>query len=344
MKAVYFDKNGSHSDVLQVGELPKPSPGDRDLLVRVQAAGVNPVDYKQVLGAFVPLQEGKKGLVGFDCCGVVEAVGSKCSKFKVGQEVYFAGDLSREGSFAEYTLVQEDIVAAKPKNLDSVKSATLPLVTLTAWESIFEEMGVEPSEGVKKDANGQQKKILIIGGAGGVGSIAVQLAKYAGLYTIATASRPETVAYVKDLGADAVFSHRASSYKDELVKLGVADGAVDYIFATAGLDSCWDQVCAILKPFSRIVTTLPPSSPLNVAPLFMMRASLHSEMMFSRPMFGADPSKQGEILTRMAALIDAGKVRHTCTKEYDLWKEHMQALDDQASGKMMGKIGLSVAL
>jgi NADPH2:quinone reductase len=236
-------------------ELPKPSPSGRDLLVRVEAVSVNPVDTKRRM---VETKEPK--VLGWDAAGVVEAAGSEATLFKPGDAVYYAGDVTRPGSNSEFHLVDERIVGRKPKSFDFAQAAAIPLTAITAWESYFDRLKVQSG-----------RTLLILGGAGGVGSIGIQIAKLAGLKVIATASRPETIAWVKEMGADEVVDHR----KDLPSQV---KRSVDYIAVYNDLDMHWAAIGELIAPQGGIVSIVG-----NLKPLAMDAVRAKSE-----PVLGAD--------------------------------------------------------
>ncbi|HBU98783.1 zinc-binding alcohol dehydrogenase family protein [Thalassospira lucentensis] len=308
-----------------------PTAEGRDILVRVKGVAVNPVDFKVRKGR---AKEGEFTVLGWDAAGVVEAVGEDVTLFRPGDEVWYAGDVTRSGSNSEFQLVDERIVAPKPKSLDFAAAAALPLTTITAWEAMFDRLLIDRTA---TDANAG-KTILIIGGAGGVGSIAVQLAKLAGLNVIATASRDETIEWVKKLGADQVINHRRP-LKDELAALDVA--AVDYIFCTSETDQYFDVMTEIIAPQGRIVTITEASKEHNVDLLKAKSASFSYEFMFTRSMFETpDMIEQHKLLATVAQLVDDGVIKNTATESFgpltpeSLRKAH--ALLE--SGKAIGKI------
>jgi zinc-binding alcohol dehydrogenase family protein len=281
--------------------LAKPVPLGRDLLVRVEAISVNPVDTK--VRAPKDTVEKEPKVLGWDAAGVVEEAGPAVTKFAPGDEVYYAGDITRSGSNAEFQLVDERIVGRKPKTLSFAEAAALPLTTITAWEALFDRLGVD----LEADNSGQT--LLIIGGAGGVGSIAIQLAKMTGLTVIATASRPETVKWVRDLGADFAIDHR-QPLPPQLEKL--AHKAVDYIANFANTDQYWAAMAEMIKPQGRIVSIVENAKPVEIGLLKSKSASFHWEFMFTRTMFQTDDmEQQGVLLSEVADLIDAGKLRAT---------------------------------
>lgn len=311
-------------------ETEKPSPEGHDILVKISAISVNPVDYKirQNSAKEKPLDTPK--IIGWDAAGTVEAVGNKVSRFKVGDEVYYAGDLTRSGSNAEYQLVDERIVGFKPKTLTMAESAAIPLTALTAWESIFDRIRVDRTK-VKN------KSILMLAGAGGVGSIGIQIAKQvAGLLVIATASRKETQKWCKDLGADYVVNHK--DLKDELSKIGHAQ--VDYVLDMVDLGGYWETIAEIIKPQGHIVSITGSSTPLNLNVLKTKSVTFSWELMYTRSMFQTeDIAVQHDILNNIARLLDDGKIKTTLTTTLkgftvdNLKKAH----EMQESGKTIGK-------
>jgi len=285
-------------------ELPKPNPTGRDLLVRVEAVSVNPVDAK--LRAPKPQVESTPKVLGYDAAGVVEAVGESVTLFKPGDEVFYAGDVTRPGTNAQFHLVDERIVGRKPRSLDFAHAASVPLTALTAWELLFDRFGFD-SEGAQRG-----QSLLAVAGAGGLGSIAIQLAKRAGLSVIATASRPDSIAWCRTMGADHVIDHR-QPLRPQLEALGFK--YVDAIGSFAAPEPYWQQYADIVAPQGKIgiLTTL--ASPLDMNLLKNKSASVHWEFMFARAMFATpDMIRQHEILTRVGELIDAGEIKSTVTR------------------------------
>jgi zinc-binding alcohol dehydrogenase family protein len=291
----------SNSESLVDVELPKPKPLDNDLLVRIEAVSVNPVDTK--VRAPKDKVEKEPKVLGWDAAGVVEAVGKSVIRFKVGDGVYYAGDVTRQGSDAQFQAVDERLVGHKPKLLSFAEAAAFPLTTITAWESLFDRLGID----LEKGASG--KSLLIIGAAGGVGSITIQLAKLAGLTVIATASRPETVKWVSSLGADLVIDHR-KPLPAQLAELKHKE--VDYIANFANTDQYWAAMAEVVKPQGHIVSIVKNANPVEIGLLQSKSASFHWTFMFTRAMFRTpDMEKQGSLLNKVAELIDAGKIRAT---------------------------------
>jgi NADPH2:quinone reductase len=286
-------------------ELPKPVAGAHDLLVRVEAVSVNPVDTK--VRSPKPQIEAQPKVLGYDAAGTVEAVGGSVTGFKRGERVYYAGDVTRPGSNAEYQLVDARLIGHAPQSIDLAAAAALPLTTITAWELLFQRMPFDSEHG------GEGKSLLIIGGAGGVGSIAIQLARRAGFTVIATASRAETIAWCHSLGAQHVIDHR-QPLAPQLTALGFAQ--VDAALNLADTSRYWDTLGEILAPQGHVGLIVEPAGALKIGDPYKAKAiGIHWEMMFARPRFKtADQAEQGRILERVAALIDAGELRGTQTE------------------------------
>lgn len=286
-------------------DLPKPTAKDRDLLVRIEAISVNPVDTK--VRSPKPQVEAQPKVLGYDAAGFVEAVGDNVTLFQPGDAVYYAGDITRSGSNAQFQLVDERIVGHKPKTLDFAQAATLPLTSITAWELMFHRMRLDADGG---DAG---KSLLIIGGAGGVGSIAIQLAARAGLGTIATASRPETVAWCRQMGARHVIDHR-QPLRPQLEAVGFRH--VDAIVNLADTDRYWETMGDLIAPQGRIGLIVEPKGPLAIGNQFKAKCvGIHWETMFGRSRFQTlDMIEQHRLLDRVAALVDRGELRTTHTE------------------------------
>ena len=293
-----------HPDALVDVELPDPVPGPRDLRVRVHAVSVNPVDTKvrapkALLGQAVA--NGPR-VLGWDAAGVVDAVGADVTGFRPGDRVWFAGDITRAGSNAGLVLVDERIASVMPTSLDFAQAAAMPLTTLTAGELLFDRLGFDPEGG---DAG---RRVLVIGAAGGVGSIAVQLARVAGLHVVGTASRAESAAWVRDLGAVHVMDHG----RDLVAQLPEAGGEFDAVVVAADTDAWFDTLPSLLRPQGRIGAIVENRRPLNLDLLKAKSLSFHWEMMFTRSMFRTpDQDRQGALLARVARLVDEGRVRST---------------------------------
>lgn len=284
-------------------DLPMPTPKGRDILVAVYAVAVNPVDTK--VRAPKDKVEPTPRIIGWDASGVVESVGPEVTLFKVGDPVYYAGDLTRPGSYAQFQLVDERIVGHKPVSLSHAEAAALPLTTITAYEAFFDRL--------KIDHNGESagQSIVIIGASGGVGSIGVQLAKCAGLNVIATASRPETISWVKALGADFVVNHR-KPLVEQVRALGFK--FVDHIAIFNDMRH-WEAAVELIRPQGGIVSIDDTSLPMPMAGMKTKAASLHWEYMFARSMHQTpDMIEQHKLLSFVAKDIDAGRIRTTVSE------------------------------
>lgn len=318
-------------------ELPKPSAAGHDLLVRVKAVATNPIDYKRLANMGKPGEAvGDKPLVvGWDAAGVVEQVGEETSLFRVGDEVMFAGDFFRAGAFAEYVVVDERIVGPKPSSLTWSQAATVSLTTLTAWEALIDQLKIP----VSPEANAG-KTILITGGAGGVSTIAVEIAKKVlGLRVIATGSRSETIDYVKKLGADSVINHR-EPLTAQLEGIGIKE--LDYVFHCVDMTpELFTEFTALVKPFGGIVNVWPAVT-VDLMQLFWKSLNFSTVMMFARPALKSEASKrQHDILEQAAKLLDEGVLQARERESFPLDANNLRkALEMQASGKAMGKISL----
>ncbi|CAI2767886.1 zinc-binding alcohol dehydrogenase family protein [Flavobacterium collinsii] len=314
-------------------ETPKPVPGERDLVVKISAVSVNPVDFKIRQGSAKDTVLETPKIIGWDAVGIVEAIGEKVTLFKVGDEVFYAGDITKPGSNAEYQSVDERIVGRKPKSLSLEESAVIPLTGLTAWEILFDRIRINP----KKDKG---KSILIIGGAGGVGSIAIQLArKIAGLTVIATASRPETIAWCKEQGADFVVDH-----KNLIASVREAGfQQVDFILDFVDTNSYWDIMAELIKPQGHIASITGSSDPVALNKLKNKSASFSWELMYTRSMFETDDmQEQHVILNQLADLLDEGILKSTLNVTLNgltagNFKKAHELLE---SGKTIGKIAI----
>lgn len=291
-----------HPEAFLDVELPKPQPQGRDLLVAVKAVAVNPVDYKT--RAPKERVEASPRVLGWDAAGVVEAVGPQASLFKPGDAVYYAGDITRPGCNSEFHCVDERIAGAKPASLSFAQAAALPLTAITAWEGLFDRLHVSP------DGAHRGQRVLIVGGAGGVGSIAIQIARQvAGLEVIATASRPETVAWCRDLGAHHVVDHNGD-LPAQLKALGIA--GVHNALCCNDLDRHFPALVEAVLPHATICSIVENKQPLDFRPLRTKSGSYAIEYMFTRPMYQTpDMIEQHRLLTRVAGLIDAGVLRTT---------------------------------
>ena len=334
MKAVGYTETGpiDRPDALIDFEADKPTATGHDLLVRVEAISVNPVDTK-IRQRRAPT-DGAPDILGWDAAGEVVGVGDAVANFSVGDKVYYAGAVNRPGTNSEFHLVDERIVGKAPTSISTSAAAAMPLTTLTAYEMLFDRLRIgSPIPGGKKT-------LLVIGGAGGVGSITIQLARALSDVTIiATASRPETKTWVEELGAHHVISH-AEPLGPQIEALGV--GTVDFVYSTTHSHLYSEEVAATMTPQGRYGLIDDPET-FNIIPFKPKAISVHWEFMFTRPMFEtADMQRQGDILDEVAALIDEGKVKSTIAEVFgavsatNLIRAH--ALLE--SGKSMGKIVL----
>ncbi|TKC90264.1 zinc-binding alcohol dehydrogenase family protein [Trinickia terrae] len=291
-----------HPESLIDVEIAKPQASGRDLLVKVEAISVNPVDYK--VRAPKDTVESAPRVLGWDAAGVVVAVGPEVTLFKVGDPVFYAGSITRPGANSEYHLVDERIVGRKPASLDFAQAAALPLTAITAWEALFDRLRVSPQGA---DAG---KSVLIVGGAGGVGSIGIQLAKQlAKLTVIATASRPESAKWARELGADHIVDH-FGDIPAQLNQAGFAE--VDYVLIFNDTDKHFRAAAQAIRPQGGICTIVENARPLEVALLKTKSGAFHWEFMFTRAMFGTpDMIAQHKLLTEVARLVDAGTLRTT---------------------------------
>ncbi len=313
-------------------ELPLPQPGARDLLVRIEAISVNPVDTK--VRSPKDKVEAAPKVLGWDAAGVVESVGSGVTLFKPGDEVYYAGDVTRPGTDAQFQAVDERLVGRKPTSFSFAQAAAMPLTLITAWEALYDRLGIDRTQS-------KGKSLLIIGGAGGVGSIAIQLAKLAGLTVIATASRPETQVWVKKQGADHVIDHH-QPLPAQLAALDHKE--VDYIANFSNTDSYWAVMAELIRPQGHIVAIVENAKPVEIGLLKSKSASFSWEFMFARALYKTpDMAQQGAILNEAAVLFETGKLRTTLTQTLspinaeNLRKAH--AISE--SGKTIGKLALS---
>jgi len=337
MRAIGYEKSLplTKEASLQEFDLAEPAPGPRDLLVEVKAISVNPVDVKVRMRAEPEPGSGPK-VLGYDASGVVRAVGDQVSLFAPGDEVYYAGAIDRPGTNSELHVVDERIVGSKPKSLSHGDAAAIPLTAITAWELLFDRLGVE--EGGAGD-----KALLVIGGAGGVGSILIQIARQlTDLTVIATASRPETVAWVEQMGAHHVIDHRGDM-PAALKELGLAP---HYIAGMTNTEQHFPTIAEMLAPQGKFgLIDDPDPKTIDISLLKRKAISLHWEFMFARPLFQTDDMiEQHKLLNRVAGLVDEGRLRTTANHDAgaftvdNLKKAH--AL--QESGSAIGKTTLTL--
>lgn len=312
-------------------ELPAPEPAGRDILVEVKAVSVNPVDVK--VRAHRTPQNGQPVVLGWDAAGVVVKAGPEARLFKPGDRVYYAGAINRQGSNAEFQLVDERVVGRMPGNLDFPEAAALPLTTITAYEALFDRLKVRDA------VPGAANALLVIGGAGGVGSMTIQLARaLTDLTVIATASRPETMDWVKTLGAHHVIDHtQPLAAQVDALKIGQPG----FIFSTNQSDSYVSDVAALIAPQGRYALIDDPAS-FNIMPFKSKAVSVHWEMMFTRPLYQtADIERQHQLLNEVAGLVEAGAIRTTLTdvlgtiNASNLKKAHALIETNRTKGKLV---------
>ncbi|HEX5485373.1 MAG TPA: zinc-binding alcohol dehydrogenase family protein [Limnobacter sp.] len=332
MKAISFTQHALPIDNPQALidiSLPRPTPGPRDLLVEVRAVSVNPVDTKVRAGTITK----EPTILGWDATGIVREVGAEVTLFQPGDEVFYAGSIARPGSYSEFHLVDERIVGHKPHSLSAADAAALPLTSITAWELLFDRLGVV-------EGTGEGKCLLITGAAGGVGSMLVQLArKLTRLTVIGTASRQETADWVRQLGAHHVIDH-SQPLLAQLQALGVPE--TDYVASLTHTEQHFAQLIDVLKPQGRLGVIDDPET-LDVMPLKRKSLSLHWELMFTRSLYETpDMINQHHLLNRVSALIDQGVLQTTVGEHFgainaaNMRRAH--ALIE--SGKARGKIVL----
>ena len=329
MKAIGYAERGPVSAEAAVVEFETadPTPGSNDLLVEVRGVSVNPVDVK-VRANRPPPEDGPR-ILGFDAAGVVRSVGDAVIRFKPGDEVFYAGEFTRPGSNAELQLVDERLVGKKPSSLDFADAAALPLTSITAWEILFDSFGLNEGEGAGES-------LLVVGGAGGVGSILIQLAKnLTALTVIATASRPDTQEWVRKMGADHVVNHR-NPLNEEMKSLGIAP---KYVAALTNTDDHFGALVELIKPRGHIAMIDDPQN-LEIGAIKLKALSFSWEFMFARSMFQTeDMDTQHKLLSRVSELVDAGILMSTVNRNFgDLSVSNLRrALEHQGSSTAIGK-------
>lgn len=333
MKAIGFTEHLNIDKPNSLFEFEKeiPVPKDHDLLVKVNAVSVNPVDVGVRRGGRGKLKTPK--IIGWDACGVVEKVGAQVSLFNPGDRVFYAGSFKRAGSNSEYQLVDERIVGSAPTSLNGSEAAAMPLTSLTAYEALFEQLRL-PNNPEKNKG----KTILIINRAGGVGSVATQLAANAGLTVIASASRPESIKWTKEHGAHYTVNHR-KDLVNEVRKLGYK--YVDYILELKDLDNHWKEMCELIKPEGAIASITENRRPINLRLLTTKKATFAWEWMYTKSYYQTDDiQSQHDILNKIAQLIDEGRLKNTLTRSLsplnatNLRKAHSLV----EGGHMIGKV------
>ncbi len=331
--AVYEALPADNANCFEIVELETPVPTGSDILVRIDAISINPVDSKERLGIAGRLSEPL--VLGWDACGKVISVGSSVQNFKSGDMVMYAGDITRPGSYAEFQLVDERIVGPKPENISCEEAATLPLTTLAAWESLFDRLEID-----RHDSD--NPALLIIGGAGGVGSMAIQFARQLSDCTIiATASRPESKKWCSELGAHHVIDH-SGDLAEQLKSIGFE--TVPYILNCSNNIPYWEIMSQIVSPEGAICLLASTKAKLDLDIYMGKSVRINYELMFTRSIFGTDKmSIQGDVLTKVSEMITAGTIRHVMTENFgpmttsSLAKAHGHI----EQGRMIGKMALS---
>ncbi len=330
MRAVAYSTAGPIDSLVDV-DVPEPVLGDRDLLVEVKAVSVNPVDTKVRRKVSAPSGEWK--ILGWDAAGIVIATGRHVRNFKIGDKVYYAGDLNRQGTNAERHAVDERIVGHMPTSLDYAHAAALPLTAITAWEVLFDRLDVN------RPVPGYGDSILVIGGAGGVSSIAIQLARQlTSLKVIATASSDASRDWVKHMGAHSVLDHRAP-LDEEIRKHGLS--APGYVFGTTATGDHLAQIAELIAPQGRFAVIDDPAV-LDISPFKRKSVSVHWEFMFTRSMHKTeDIDAQGKLLNDVARLVDDGKIKTTFGQNFgrinaaNLRRAHTLIESGRAKGKIV---------
>lgn len=282
-------------------QLERPEPTGQDALVRIEAISVNPVDTKVRAGALGEIAQ--PTVLGWDVVGIVESLGDDVNGFHVGDRVYYSGEIDRAGCNAQYQLIDARLMAQAPKNLEIEEIAALPLTLLTAWEGLFDKLRLTRDTRAHKE-----QSLLIINGAGGVGSIAIQMARQlTGLRVIATASQPRSIQWCREMGAHDVVDHH--NLIDEMKALGLDE--VDYIFNCHDIGVHWENMVSLIRPFGEIVAIAETKQQVDIHALQGKAATFHWEFMFARPLHNAGRERQGEALATVAALLDEGRLRST---------------------------------
>lgn len=314
---------------LQDIELETPTAHGHDILVEVKAVSVNPVDFK--IRQAMPAADSEYKVIGWDATGVVKSVGENVSLFKPGDKVWYAGDITRSGSNAQFQLVDERIVGHMPSSLSYGEAAALPLTSITAWELLFDRLNVAK--------NDDSKSILVIGAAGGVGSIMVQLLKQrTKLNIIASASRPETISWLEDLGADTIVNHR-NPLSEEFAAKNLSE--VDYVVSLNNTEQHLPEIEKVVKPQGQFALIDDPET-LNIVPFKNKSVSVHWELMFTRSLFKTDDmQEQHVILNNVATMIDQGQIKTTVGEHLgkinaaNLRKAHQHLETQTAKGKVV---------
>lgn len=326
MRAMVVTRYGG-PEVLELRDMPQPMPGDDDLLVEVACSGMNPVSYKIRMAP----RWGERPfpfILGYDVSGVVRGMGKRVAGFKVGDEIFASPNLKRDGADAEFVCVDYRSVALKPRSLDHARAAALPLASLTAWESLHDHGQIKPGD-----------TVLIHAGAGGVGHVAVQLAKAHGCTVITTAGRPETITFCKSLGADHVIDYGKEDVVNRVTEL-TRGQMCPVVFDTVG-GEVFNQSLRCVGFYGRVVTIVPGIPTEHINSLFAKSASVHLEYMGLPTMFNIKPERQGDMLRKIAALADGGKLKPHVSHRIKL-ENLAEAHRLQESGRTIGKIIVDV--
>jgi len=362
MTAIVQSEYGGPEVLKRKDDVPKPTPGPRDLVVAVKAIATNPIDTKKRAGFGMPPtgkvavgwnipptmtavggrvfhHEVQDLIIGWDAAGVVESVGAEVQHYKVGDEVYFAGDISRQGCYAQYVAVDERIVGRKPKKLNFVDAAALPLTSITSWEALLELLKIPIPRTKEEEEANSKKTLLVYSGAGGVGAIATQIAsRILKVKVISTASREDSVSYCKKMGASHVINHK-HSIVEELKKIGIPE--VNYVFNTFALNAAlFDDFVKVLKPFGAISSVSTAFEPLNFIPLFVKAGTFSLELMFTKALFrdGELMETQRNLLNHVADYVDQGVLESHATTRLKGFESIQEAHHLQSSGTAIGKI------
>jgi len=327
MKAMAIERFGDVSELKQT-DLPDPEPAPRDVIIDVHACAMNPVDYKIREGAF-PMPGEFPRVLGYDVSGVVVDTGPDVRRFSAGDEVYASPALIRNGANAERVAVDERLCAKKPESLTHSQAAALPLVTLTAWEALHDHLRIAP-----------RQTLLIHGGAGGVGHVAVQLAQAHDCRVIATASRPESIQLCRNMGADEVVNYREENVPQRVREL-TDDKGVEIVFDTVSVAETFHSSCEALTVGGDIAMILPPAADFDFTTLFTKNGTLHCEFMGGAALFGVGMEHQGHLLEEAALLADDGKLAPHISQTLSL-DQLADAHTQQATGHTLGKIVLAV--
>lgn len=309
----------------------KPKAQGTDIVVRVEAISINPIDTK--IRVSKTIEEESPRIIGWDVAGIVESVGPDVTMFHVGDEVYYAGDVTRAGCYSEYHLVDEKIVALKPKTLSFEEAAALPLTSLAAYEAMFERLNIS-----KHQKDNVNKTLLIINASGGVGSMALQFAHHVNLTTIATASRPETIQWAKKFHANHIINHR-----DDLVLQLRALGYdhVDYILCLHDTNNHWEAMSELVAPLGSVCSLVTATEPLDMLQFKDKSATFSYEYMFTKAQFNVAMKSQHDILQEVAQLVDDKIVETTIYKTIEpinaenMKKAHQLLESQQSIGKIV---------